>query len=86
MSNFQKNIFDHLQNKANINPEDVYKVADSVKNADFTDEKVVRRLVKQLAYIANKPVSKQKEDKIVEAIIKQNIPLDMNTLGKYFKG
>ncbi|MFC7320705.1 stage VI sporulation protein F [Halobacillus campisalis] len=86
MSNFQKNIFDHLQNKANINPDDVYKVADSVKNADFTDEKVVRRLVKQLAYIANKPVSKQKEDKIVEAIIKQNIPLDMNTLGKYFKG
>ncbi|MFC7060463.1 stage VI sporulation protein F [Halobacillus seohaensis] len=86
MSNFQKNIFDHLQNKANINPEEVYKVADSVKNADFTDEKVVRRLVRQLATIANKPVSKQKEDKIVEAIIKQNVPLDMNTLSKYFKG
>ncbi|MFG6148682.1 stage VI sporulation protein F [Halobacillus sp. B23F22_1] len=86
MSNFQKNIFDHLQNKANINPEDVYQVADSVKNADFSDEKVVRRLVKQLARVANKPVSKQKEDKIVEAIVNQNIPLDMNTLSKYFKG
>ncbi len=60
MSNFQKNIFDHLQNKANINPDDVYKVADSVKNADFSDEKVVRRLVRQLARVANKPVSKQK--------------------------
>ncbi|MCP3025847.1 stage VI sporulation protein F [Halobacillus sp. A5] len=86
MSNFQKNIFDHLQNKANINPDDVYKVADSVKNADFSDEKVVRRLVRQLARVANKPVSKQKEDKIVEAIVNQNIPLDMNTLSKYFKG
>ncbi|GGF09315.1 sporulation-specific transcription factor SpoVIF [Halobacillus andaensis] len=86
MSNFQKNIFDHLQNKANINPEDVYQVADSVKNADFSDEKVVRRLVRQLARVANKPVSKQKEDKIVEAIVNQNIPLDMNTLSKYFKG
>ncbi|WP_173916291.1 stage VI sporulation protein F [Halobacillus sp. Marseille-Q1614] len=86
MSNFQKNIFDHLQNKANINPEEVFKVADSVKNADFTDEKVVRRLVRQLATIANKPVSKKKEDKIVEAIVNQNMPLDMNTLSKFFKG
>nr|WP_256521689.1 stage VI sporulation protein F [Halobacillus sp. A5] len=75
-----------MQNKANINPDDVYKVADSVKNADFSDEKVVRRLVRQLARVANKPVSKQKEDKIVEAIVNQNIPLDMNTLSKYFKG
>nr|WP_245345317.1 stage VI sporulation protein F [Halobacillus andaensis] len=75
-----------MQNKANINPEDVYQVADSVKNADFSDEKVVRRLVRQLARVANKPVSKQKEDKIVEAIVNQNIPLDMNTLSKYFKG
>ncbi|WP_082233984.1 stage VI sporulation protein F [Halobacillus massiliensis] len=86
MSNFQKNIFEHLQKKANINPEEVFKVADSVKNADFTDEKVVRRLVRQLAKVANKPVSKKKEDKIVEAIVNQNMPLDMNTLSKFFKG
>ncbi|KHE72156.1 stage VI sporulation protein F, partial [Halobacillus sp. BBL2006] len=31
-------------------------------------------------------VSKKKEDKIVEAITKQNMPLDMNTLGKFLKG
>ncbi|UOR12453.1 stage VI sporulation protein F [Halobacillus amylolyticus] len=85
MSGFQKNIFDHLQ-KANINPDEVYKVADSVQHADFTDEKTVRQLVKQLATIAGKPVSKQKEDKIVEAIVKQNMPLDMNTLSKFLKG
>ncbi|MFQ3542971.1 stage VI sporulation protein F [Halobacillus rhizosphaerae] len=86
MSGFEKNIFDHLKKKANINPEDVYKVAESVQNADFSDEKTIRRLVQQLAKIANKPVSKQKEDKIVEAIVKQNMPLDMSTLGKFFKG
>ncbi|ARI77242.1 stage VI sporulation protein F [Halobacillus mangrovi] len=86
MSDFQKNIFDHLKKKANIDPEDVFKVANSVQNADFTDEKTVRRLVRQLAKVANKPVSKKKEDKIVEAITKQNMPLDMNTLGKFLKG
>jgi hypothetical protein len=86
MSDFQKNIFDHLKKKANIDPEDVFKVANSVQNADFSDEKTVRKLVQQLAKVANKPVSKKKEDKIVEAITKQNMPLDMNTLGKFLKG
>ncbi|MGP4070309.1 MULTISPECIES: stage VI sporulation protein F [unclassified Halobacillus] len=86
MSDFQKNIFDHLKKKANIDAEDVFNVANSVQNANFKDEKTVRRLVRQLAKIANKPVSKQKEDKIVEAITKQNMPLDMNTLGKFLKG
>jgi hypothetical protein len=85
MSDFQKNIFDHLKKKANIDPDDVFKVANSVQNADFSDEKTVRRLVRQLAKVANKNVSKQKEDKIVEAITKQNMPLDMNTLGKFLK-
>ncbi|ELK45345.1 stage VI sporulation protein F [Halobacillus sp. ACCC02827] len=85
MSDFQKNIFDHLKKKANIDPEDVFKVANSVQNADFSDEKTVRRLVRQLAKVANKNISKQKEDKIVEAITKQNMPLDMNTLGKFMK-
>ncbi|GEN53904.1 stage VI sporulation protein F [Halobacillus litoralis] len=85
MNDFQKNIFDHLKKKANIDPEDVFKVANSVQNADFSDEKTVRRLVRQLAKVANKNVSKSKEDKIVEAITKQNMPLDMNTLGKFLK-
>lgn len=85
MSDFQKNIFDHLKKNANIDADEVFSVANSVQSADFSDEKTVRRLIRQLSKMANKPVSKQKEDKIVEAITKQNMPLDMNTLGKFLK-
>ncbi|MBU5265407.1 stage VI sporulation protein F [Virgibacillus proomii] len=85
MNNFQKGLFDKIQQKAKINPDDVYKVADSVKHADFSDEKTVRRLVRQLSKLANKPVSKQKEDKIVQSIVKNDIPMDMNSLNKLFK-
>lgn len=85
MNNFQKGLFDKIQQKAKINPDDVYKVADSVKHADFSDEKTVRRLVRQLSKLANKPVSKQKEDKIVQSIVRNDIPMDMNSLNKLFK-
>ncbi|MCG1028294.1 stage VI sporulation protein F [Virgibacillus halodenitrificans] len=85
MNNFQEGLFDKIQKNANIKPEDVFKVADSVKNADFTDEKTVRRLVRQLSKIANKPVSKEKENKIVESIVKNKMPADMQSLNELFK-
>ena len=85
MNNFQKGLFDKLQENANVNPDDVYKVADSVKHADFSDEKTVRKLVRHLAKMANKPISKEKENKIVESITKNKMPKDMSSLNQLFK-
>jgi len=85
VSNFQDNLFDKVQQNSDISPNEVYKVANSVKNADFSDEKTVRALVQRLAKMANKPISKAKEDKIVESITKNNMPMDMQTLNKMFK-
>ncbi|MEC5422454.1 stage VI sporulation protein F [Virgibacillus sp. C22-A2] len=85
MNNFQKGLFDKLQQNADINPDDVYKVADSVKHADFSDEKTVRRLVRHLSKMANKPISKSKEDKIVQSIVKNKMPMDMQSLNQLFK-
>ncbi|GAA0439723.1 MAG: stage VI sporulation protein F [Bacillota bacterium] len=85
MNNFQKGLFDKIQQKANINPDDVYKVADSVKHANFKDEKTVRKLVRHLSKLANKPISKEKEDKIVQSIVKNDVPMDMNSLNQLFK-
>ncbi|SFA73582.1 Stage VI sporulation protein F [Lentibacillus halodurans] len=85
MSNFQDKLFDKVQQNSDISPNEIYKVADSVKQADFSDEKTVRSLVRRLANLANKPISKEKEDKIVESIIKNNMPMDMQTLNKMFK-
>ncbi|KGX92172.1 ATP synthase [Pontibacillus halophilus JSM 076056 = DSM 19796] len=85
MSGFQKKAFDQLKNKANISPDEVFKVADSVKNADFSDEKTVRDLVKRLSKMAGKPVSKDKEDKIVKAITSSGGSLDMGQINKMFK-
>ena len=85
MNNFQKGLFVKLQENANVNPDDVYKVADSVKHADFSDEKTVRKLVRHLAKMANKPISKEKENKIVESITKNKMPKDMSSLNQLFK-
>ncbi|GAA0444192.1 hypothetical protein GCM10008983_21950 [Lentibacillus halophilus] len=85
MSHFQGNPFDKVKQQTNIDPNDIHKVANSVKNADFSDEKTVRDLVQQLATMADKPISKSKEDRIVETITKNNMPMDMDTLNEMLK-
>lgn len=85
MSQFQKGVFDKLQQNANISPDEVYKVADAVKTADFSDERTVRNLVRHLSRLANKRISREKEDQIVASITKKNMPKDMNALNNLFK-
>ncbi|WP_411218244.1 stage VI sporulation protein F [Terribacillus saccharophilus] len=85
VADFQKNLIDQIQKKSNVKAEDIYKVANSVKSANLQDEATVRGLVKQLAAMAGKPLTAEKEDKIVKAIIGNNMPTDMSTLSKLFK-
>lgn len=84
MSEFQKGLFDKIEQNANINPNDVYKIAESVKHANFSDEQTVRNLVRNLARLANKRISRDKEDQIVNSITKNNIPMDMQSLNRLF--
>ncbi|PWU68632.1 MULTISPECIES: stage VI sporulation protein F [Gracilibacillus] len=85
MSDYKQKMFDQIQKKSNIQADEIMKVAQSVQNADFSDEATVRKLIRRLSNMAGKPVSKEKEDKIVKAITNNNMPADMNTLSKLFK-
>lgn len=85
MSNFQNGIFNKLKQSANIDSEEVYKVAESLNNADFSNEQTVRNLVRHLATLANKPLTKEQEMQIVNSITNSNMPTDMQSLNDLFK-
>ncbi len=78
-------LFDNIEKKTNIKKDDIFKLADSVKGANFKDEAQVRLLIKQVSALAGKQVTQEKEDKIVNAIINNNMPMDINSIGKMFK-
>ncbi|MFC0470300.1 stage VI sporulation protein F [Halalkalibacter kiskunsagensis] len=83
----QKNdssFMDQIQKKANVKPDELFKLANSVSNTNLKDEAAVRQLIAQVAKLANKPVSKEKEDQIVEAITNNNMPTDFASLAKMF--
>jgi len=63
------------------NLEGIYPYLVSPVNEDGSiREKVLRDLVKEIGAVAGKDVSKEKEDKIVNAILKDNVPKDLDKL------
>ncbi|MCF6137586.1 stage VI sporulation protein F [Pseudalkalibacillus berkeleyi] len=80
----RNNFMDDIEKKTGVKKEDIFKLADSVQSANLRDEKTIRQLISQVSRMAGVPVSKEKEDQIVKAIINNNIPLDMASIAKMF--
>ncbi|WP_093857456.1 stage VI sporulation protein F [Tenuibacillus multivorans] len=76
------NFFGNIERKTGVNVNEVVQLAQSLQNANFKDEHTVRNVVKRVSEIAGKPVSKQKEDYIVNAIVSGKVPKDMKEIEK----
>jgi hypothetical protein len=76
------NLFKNIEKKTGVNMKDILDLANSLQNANFKDEQTVRGIVRRVAQIANKPVPKEKEDKIVKAITNNGDSLDFGTIAK----
>lgn len=85
MQNNNNNMFGNIEKKTGVNMNEILKLANSLSNANFKDEKTVRRVIQQVAQLAGRRVSKEKEDMIVKSILNNNVPLDLNALTKMMK-
>jgi hypothetical protein len=81
-----KQFFDKIEKKTSVKKDDIFKLAQSVSGSNLRDERTIRMLISQVSSLAGVSVSKQKEDQIVQAVLNNNIPLDMATLSKMFDG
>ena len=73
-------IFSKVEEKTNVKKEDIIKLAKQASNQDLSDEKNIRKLIKEVAKLAGKDVSKEKEEKILNAIKKDKIPKDLKNV------
>ncbi len=80
MKNFGS-ILDQISSNSNIDKNMIFKIVDSIKNADLSDEKVIRKLIRDISKMANKPVSKELEDSLVKKIKEDGVP---SSLGDFF--
>lgn len=74
----QNNIFDKVEQKTRVKKEDILSLARSLQNKNLKDEEELRKIIKDVAALAGKEVSKEREAKIIDAIIKDKIPKNLD--------
>lgn len=71
---FGDSFFKKVENKSGVDKETILSLASKLQNSNMKDEKVLRDLVHEISNLTGKEVSSEKEDKIVNAIMKDNVP------------
>ena len=73
-------IFDKVEEKTNVKREDIINLAKSIQGKDMNNERNLRKLIQDLAKLAGKTVSKEKEEKIIKAVKKDQVKDGLNKM------
>lgn len=77
---FGDNFFKRVENKTNVDKNTILSLAKKIQNANMKDEKTLREVVKEISEMTGKEVTKEKEDKIINAILKDNVPQNIDKM------
>lgn len=73
-------IFDRVEKKTNVKKEDIVALAKQIQGIDLKNESNLRKIIHDVARLAGRDVSKEKENKIVEAVQGGNVPKSIDKL------
>ena len=71
---FGDSFFKKVEKKTNVNKETILSLASKLQDSNMKDENTLRELIQEISNITGKEVSKEKSDKIVNAILKDKGP------------
>lgn len=77
---FKDSFFKKVEDKSGVSKETIISLADKLQHSNMKDENVLRDLVKEIGKVAGRDVSKEKEDKIVNAILKDKVPKNLDNM------
>ena len=77
---FGDSFFKKVEKKTNVNKETILNLAKKIQGDNLKDENKLRDLIKEISSITGKDVSKEKEDKIVSAIVNDKVPKNLDKM------
>ncbi len=72
--------FKKIEQKTGVSMDEVFTLANAIQYADFSDEKQVKKIVRKVSKIANKPISKELEEQIVKSVVEKGNKLNLNEI------
>ncbi len=72
-----ESFFNRLEEKTHVNKDTIIALARKLQEGNFKDEGTLREIIHELSDITGKEVSEEKEKKIIDAVVNDKVPNDI---------
>lgn len=77
---FKDTLFKKIEDKTNVDKDTIISLANKLQNSNMKDENVLSELVDDIAHLTGKEVSQDKKNKIINTIINDKVPKDIDNI------
>ena len=78
MFNFSDKFFNNIEKKTNVGKDTILELAQKLQQNDLKNENTLREVIQELGKLTGKEVSKETENKIIEAVVNDKVPKDID--------
>ena len=71
------NIFKRIEEKTNVDRETIINLARKLQNGNYKNEQTLKEIIHELSDVTGIEVSDEKEEKIINTIINDRVPKDI---------
>jgi len=75
---FSDGFFKKVEKKTNVNKETILSLAKKLQGGNMKNESTIKEVIHDISRITGREVTKEKEDKIVNAILNDNVPKNLD--------
>ena len=78
--NLSDSFFNKIEKKTNVKKSSIMNLAKKLQGDNMKDEKTLREVIKELSEMTGKEVSKEQEDKIINTVINDKVPDNLDKM------
>lgn len=76
--NFSDSFFNKVEKKTKVGKDTILSLAAKLQQSDLKNEATLREVIRELGKMTGKEVSKEKEEKIISAVVNDKVPKDID--------
>lgn len=77
---FSDRFFDKVEKKTNVDKKMILDLAKKLQQNDLKDEGTLREIIRTLSKATGKDVSKEQEEKIINKVVNDGVPKDIDKM------
>lgn len=78
--NFDDKFFKRVENKTKVDKDTIISLATKLQKGNLKDEQTLREVISTLSNLTGKKITKEREDKIIDTILKDRVPKSVDKM------